>query len=288
MEGGKTLAEIYFSNKEEALSFCDFLFAQKDEVSVQWHYHKKWGHVVLVNENKEKEERVVRGLIHVYVIHRERSWLIDIIRNCYYFSDDDEVAHIYELCCSFRDEPDHWGEDHPSSYRHSQQLERLRHVFKEALEKGEGFAFDSIITFRFQRFYDELIEVVGEAIDEYKREQDYQTYIQHLREYLQANPSKVERLSIVQSQPFIFYSHKGRRYTSDEIKKLTADHPLYLFGLGTDELDLTPIMALAPDRIEIYGNDPSDPKTLTVMNIFQERAEFLPLTKFPFKRLSPF
>lgn len=257
-------------------------------MSVQWHYHKKWGHVVLVDENEGKEARIVQGLIHVYVIHRERSWLTDIIRNCYYFTDDDEVAHIYELCCSFMDEPDAWGEDHPSSHRHRQALDRLTKAFEEALGQGKGFAFDSIIKFRLQRFYDELIEVVGEAIDEYKREQDYQSYIQHLREYLQVTPSKVEALTIVQSQPFIFYSQKGHRYALEEIERLTADHPLYLFGLGKDELDLTPIMALAPDKLSIYGNDPSDPKTLTVMNIFQERAEFLPLTKFPFKRLSPF
>jgi hypothetical protein len=41
-------------------------------------------------------------------------------------------------------------------------------------------------------------------------------------------------------------------------------------------------VAMAPEKIKIYGDHPSEPKTLTVINVFQERVDFEPYNNFPF------
>jgi len=60
------------------------------------------------------------------------------------------------------------------------------------------------------------------------------------------------------------------------------ESPLYLFGLDVTELNIAPTLALLPKKLFIYGEDENDGKTTTLLTIFEERATFLPLKKFPF------
>jgi hypothetical protein len=57
---------------------------------------------------------------------------------------------------------------------------------------------------------------------------------------------------------------------------------LYIFGLDENELNLAPLIAMVPEKIKIYGNDPSEAKTMTVINIFQEKVIFEHDRHFPF------
>lgn len=67
-----------------------------------------------------------------------------------------------------------------------------------------------------------------------------------------------------------------------DLQTLMQKEPLYLFGLDETEMNLSPLIAMAPEKVKIYGDDPAEPKTLTVINVFQEKAEFQPTREFPF------
>jgi len=71
-----------------------------------------------------------------------------------------------------------------------------------------------------------------------------------------------------------------------ELRTVMQNAPLYIVGLDEDEWNLAPLIAMAPKRIKIYGDLPSEPKTLTVINVFQERVDFEPIQKFPFPTYS--
>jgi len=45
-------------------------------------------------------------------------------------------------------------------------------------------------------------------------------------------------------------------------------------GLHENEFNLSPLIAMSPAKIKVYGDDPDDPKIMTITNIFQERVEF--------------
>ena len=67
-----------------------------------------------------------------------------------------------------------------------------------------------------------------------------------------------------------------------ELRHLMYQEPLYLVGLDANEMNLSPLIAIAPQKIYIYGDHPSEPKTLTVINVFQEKVYFKSLSHFPF------
>ncbi|KGP71730.1 sporulation protein YtxC [Pontibacillus yanchengensis] len=285
------MKEICFEYKQEALSFCESILDEHGDITIQWRHQNKTGYTVNIESGKTSAISVnkwlVNGLIHVFTLHREQSWIQDIIRNCYYYNDEDEVAHIFELCQSFLQDDTEQRMVPLHELSHGQHTKLLYRVFENALNEGDALHFDSVVTFRLQYYKEELIDFVGYAIDEYKREEEYQTYVQQLREYVGTKKAKIDHLVIVQKDAsFLFFNSSGKPISNAIVKNLAQQEPLYLFGLGKEELNLTPIMALAPEQISFYGDDVTDPKTLTVMNVFQERMEMYPLSKFPFKRLS--
>ncbi|MFC0522372.1 sporulation protein YtxC [Pontibacillus salicampi] len=284
------MREVCFEQKREALAFCDFMMNSSLEATVRWNYTKKWGHSVHIEcsqlDGQALVNKIVTGLIHVFTLHREHIWLHDIIRDCYYYQDEDEIGHILEVCRSFME-----GEagEHVLNGKisHKRLVMMLSRVLENAIqEQKDRLHFDSVITFRLQLYYEDLIEFVGTAIDEYKREEEYQNYVEQLREYLQTKRPRLDQLHVVQKDgAFRFFGEEGKPLTKNMIKELAKQEPLFVFGLGQEELNLTPIMALAPKRISIYGSDVADPKTLTVMNVFQERASMYSIHQFPYKEL---
>lgn len=289
-EGGNRLRQITFEVKQEALSFCEFLLDYSSDIKIHWQQHKKWGLTINIeqtsNQAKTLHSVLIQGLIHVFQIHKESAWLHEIIRNCYYYNDEDEVEAIVNLCNNLLHEE--LGENMTPHHKlsHGQHRDVLKAIFREALQQEESVHFDSIIVFRLQNFYNDMIDFVGYALDEYKREEEYQSYVEHLREYIYLKPSNLDHLLIVQGPNFQFFDEKGNRFKQEKLKAITSGEPLYLFGLEHEEMNITPVIALAPKKITLYGDDPSDPKTITVLNVFQERVEFLPLHNFPYKRLS--
>ncbi|WP_375540675.1 sporulation protein YtxC [Virgibacillus saliphilus] len=84
---------------------------------------------------------------------------------------------------------------------------------------------------------------------------------------------------------FTFYKHNGKQISTMELRSLMKSEPLYIVGLDEDELNLAPLVAMAPKKIKMYGDDPSEPKTLTVINVFQEKVDFKAYHHFPFQHL---
>ncbi|WP_337018057.1 sporulation protein YtxC, partial [Oceanobacillus massiliensis] len=89
-------------------------------------------------------------------------------------------------------------------------------------------------------------------------------------------------IHILQGNTFTFYKQNGKRLSNIELRVMMKKEPLYIVGLHDNEFNLAPLIAMAPEKLKIYGDDPSEPKTLTVINVFQEKVDFEPISNFPF------
>ena len=120
------------------------------------------------------------------------------------------------------------------------------------------------------------------GIDELKREEEYQSFVDSVRHYIMRRKAKIDVLHIIQGENFTFYNARGKKYTEAQLQQLMQKEPLYLLGLDEYEQNLSPVITLLPKKIYIYGNHPSEAKTLALINLFEERVQFRPLEKFPF------
>ncbi len=110
------------------------------------------------------------------------------------------------------------------------------------------------------------------SIDEYKMEQEYQMFVQTLREFLANREPKIETLHLLFDEEITFYNEQFEEIKRGELtrmidRKLLFNHPIYV-----DSASIAPLLSIAPTNILIYTNDPDAPLVRTIKNIFEERV----------------
>lgn len=276
------MLEIYFESDQEVISFCEHLFRYNKQIELHWKTHEDWGNHLQFEEKlprNEFMEVIAKSMADVFVIHRLGSMIRNIIKDYYYYSNEDELERIMDLT--------YWiftGNDSDSlSVRKDKDPKLLmQSLFIANIKNTATVHYDSIVNFRMKVFKDQLIHYVGLAIDEFKREEDHQAFVNMLREYIAKKESDQKVVHILQGNTFSFFRENGKPFTKIELRRLIQKEPLYIVGLDESELNLAPLVAMKPRKIKIYGDHPSEPKTLTVINIFQEKVDFEPYSNFPF------
>lgn len=275
--------DIYFTSNKEVISFCEQLFHYNKKIELHWRTNEEWGNelkIEYVQSDNDLVDSVVKSMVDVFVTHRLSTMIKEITEEYYYYSDLDEIEKILDLT--------HWllaGEDEESVQVRNQKddpMQLLYSLMVTNVKNTSPIHFDSIINFRLKVFKDYLIHLVGLAIDEYKREEEHQEFVNMLREYIAKKEPSYNIVHILQGNSFSFYKANGKPFSRMELRMLMQREPLYIVGLDEDELNLAPLVAMSPKKIKIYGDHPSEPKTLTVINVFQERVDFEPSHKFPF------
>ncbi|WP_047981629.1 sporulation protein YtxC [Ornithinibacillus contaminans] len=277
------MLDVYFSSNKEVISFCEQLFHYNKKIELHWKTSEEWGNHLQIDFNQADNDLVhsiVKSMVDVFVQHRLSTMIQGIVEEFYYYSDLDEIEKIIEIT--------NWiiaGDDAESVQVRDQQddpMQLLYSLFVSNVKNTTTVHFDSIVNFRLKVFKDHLVHLVGLAIDEFKREEDHQEFVNTLREYIAKKEPSYNIIHILQGNPFSFFKANGKRFTRMELRMQMQKEPLYIVGLDDDELNLAPLVAMAPKKIKIYGDYPSEPKTLTVINVFQERVDFEPYSKFPF------
>jgi len=277
------MQEVFFESDREVISFCEHLFSCNKQMDLHWKTDKEWGNRVAIGETITKNERmdmIARAMVHVFIRHRLGYWIKGILKDYYYYRNTEEIESIHDIA--------RWiflGDDEDSIQIRNQKGDPsglLHSLFIANMKDGSSVHFDSLVKFRLKVFKDYLIHYVGLAIDEFKQEEHHQEFIQMLREYIRKKKPGFSTVHILQGGSFHFFKDSGKQLTKNELKKIMEKEPLYILGLDENEWNLSPLIALAPKHIKIYGDDPSEPKTMTIINIFQEKVEFRPATRFPF------
>lgn len=276
------MLKFFFESDKEVIRFCEQLFRDHKEVELKWKTDDTWGNQIQLEEMMPRKELlhvVSKAMVDVFLTFRLRKMIDDIIGDYYYYTNPIEKERIQELTqwiCSGEDEDSlkiRKNRD-PSDFIHS--------LFVANIKNSNVIHFDSLVKFCLNPFKDRLIHYVGLAIDEYKREEEHQEFVNVLRDYMTKKRPTIPLIYLLQEDPFIFFDENGRRFSNRELRKQMQSEALYIFGLDENELNLAPLIAMAPEKIKIYGADPAEPKTLTIINIFQEKVVFEDIRYFPF------
>ncbi len=200
------------------------------------------------------------------------NWLVTIIRDKFFYRDEAECDQIAELAIMLMQE------DNKKNQAFWSELKfKIHHGLVSVLERKVSFSFPSFLTFRMKGILDKLSAFVEDAIDEYKMEQDYQSFIHLLRTHLLNNKPKLEKLYLKQHHSFEFYRDDMMVMTRSEVngyvdRKMFADYPMYI-----DSHVLAPLICIAPEQLIIYCMEEAHPLISTIERIFEERVSVLPL-----------
>lgn len=267
------MLELYFESNKEVTAFRNQLTPYRKQIRVHQQTNAWSSRLRLEGDLAEKEfiHVISSVMAEVFIEEHLSDIIIGKITDNYYFSDPDEINRIYDFSMWILFETD---SDNQYLREHVNTTKLLQDIFFRHLKEHKSIHFSAILHFRLASFLEFVHECVGKAIEEFKREEDHQAFIDMLRHYIEKKDPCVDLIYIEQGENFIFYNDKGEVISKDKLRMWMFQAPLYALGLHENEFNLSPLIAMSPAKIKVYGNDPDDPKIMTITNIFQERVEF--------------
>ena len=264
---------MYFDSQEEQANWyvryknSDF-FIQQAIYSVREDGQKS----VSFRWEPNQEEIFCRALIDALytffsAYHLEYK-IRDVIRERYFYEDEDEISQITEMALLMWDgEVAYCGNHHLPE----QIKKRVKVLLQEVVEQRIDFSFQSLWNFRLRDIQDSFVSLVGLAIDEYKLEQDYQEFIFVLRGMIEERDAQVEEIHLVYHEEFQFYNRYFQPISKQDIlkvidRKLMAENPMFI-----DSNTIAPLVSMAPKKIHIYADDDDNRIIATLRKIFEER-----------------
>lgn len=270
MRGGIWLAEIIFRSKMDAKRFYDHLLkcfrgnpSNQDILLLEDRY------IVKVLDRKVNLEKVKLAFYEFIVKIKRDDWFRAILQDKYFFEDPEEQQHIMEIIYSVLEGQ---REDLSVLIRENGEEPNIREAVEEIFQDNVSFSFDSFLKFRLRPYLKVLESYVEISIDEYKMEQEYQMFIQTLRDFLTGREPKMDTLHLLFDEEITFFDEKFEEIKRGELmrmidRKLLFNHPVYV-----DSASIAPLLSIAPKSILLYTKNPEEPLVRTIRNIFEERV----------------
>lgn len=268
------MAEIIFQSKLDAQRFHNHLLKyvpyNPDKETILLLEDR---HIVKILDSSLSNDifSIVKNVFYEFITKIKRDdWFRAILKDHYFYEDLEEQQQIIEVIYSVLDgqredlavflkEPS----EEPNIIR-----EAIEHIFQENV----SFSFDSFLKFRLRPYLQMLESYVEIAIDEYKMEQEYQMFVQMLRDFLTNREPKMNVLHLLFDEEITFFNEQLLEIKRAELtrmidRKLLVNHPVYV-----DSASIAPLLSLAPTTIFIYTKAPDEPLVRTIKNIFEERV----------------
>lgn len=273
--GGTNMLEILFESPKEAeMIYSIFRSICKERNLEIYLQHSNYVQINPKNWDEYIESVVIPGIIHFIIEHKEQDMMLFIIRHHFYFKEQEEQQQILHIAQSII-EGDRSEIPGVQKFQHREIY--LKEALQQFLRPNLSFSFDSYLKFRMRHYLKQLQQYVEAAIEEYKLEQEYQIFIQTLRDYIALATCKINKVIIHHDKEFTVYNQAGIKMTEQELKKyidnqfIRNEHNMYV-----DCKLLAPLVSISPETIILYTNEPDDGMNRTIQNIFQERVKIYP------------
>lgn len=259
-----------FKSINEAIRFRMFLAQHGLNETIQ----EKRGHYIYVFQHLiTKKDRYVEALIR-YIQEKIRTeWVDQVLLTKYRYENEDERHKIIEIVNDMFN-----GERNELTclLKNKNEDKILHEAILDLLNFQGSVRFDAFLKFRLKAYFEVVEQYLGIALDEYKMEQDYQIFIQMLRDYLQQRPTQINMIHLLLDYPVTFYDEKLHELTRNEIEqyldpRLLSNHPVYV-----DSAVIAPLLSIAPKKIFLYTENEDQPLIRTLINIFEERLVIFP------------
>lgn len=276
------MAEIIFQNREDASRFHKYIQNHLQSVSVSKTFillleDEHRARVKIENGVKEILEACKKAFLQFIIRIKLNDWFRLILKEQYYYEDEDEQQQILDIIQSILEGN---REDLESLIHDESMNEQMEKAVSLLFEEQTSFSFDSFVRFRMRPFMEQLEKYVEISIDEYKLEQEYQMFIQTLRQFLSERNPKIQQLHLLMGEGTSFYDDKYKEISRSELvrmmdRRLLSNHPVYV-----DSVTIAPLLSIAPAVIYLYTNERDQPLIRTIENIFEERVKFMSFTDF--------
>lgn len=204
----------------------------------------------------------------------EGPGILDMLKEDYYYVNQDECLLIYNMFQSFKKDAAYWKKEKGVE----QRKEYLAQLMQEFFVLPISFSYESFVMFRLKEYREEILTLLGRAIDEYKLEQSYQICIQNVREYVRKKTMYLNKINLVISDEIMIYDDTFQRIPLEQVEVDVDLMKKYDYLVG--EKMIASLVSLAPRMIHIYSTSKNHPLVVGLSNIFQERVKCFPYSVY--------
>lgn len=271
-----------FQNREDASQFHNYIQNQLKSVSISEKF------ILLLEDDYRVKVKIDRGVKDIFEAFKKaflqfiidiklHDWFKMILKEQYYYEDEDEQQQILDIVQSILEGERNDLESLIYDANMNQQMEK---AVSQMFEEQYSFSYDSFVRFRMRPFMEQLEKYIEVSIDEYKMEQEYQMFIQTLRQFLIERKPKMNRLHLLMEEGVTFFDEQLFEIKRTDLvkmidRKLISNHPVYI-----DSVTIAPLLSIAPSTIFLYTDDGEQPLLRTIQNIFEERVKLMSIADF--------
>jgi putative sporulation protein YtxC len=234
---------------------------------------------VAVKEGREREGiEFLKGQVKKIILEKNRiAYWTRVLARDFFFLDPLERRQIIEMAEMILKGK---RKDVPVKVALSEEEKLIEETLDEWLANRQPLSLKALAAFRLKDYFKKLDLLIETAIDEYKLEQEYQSFIQCLREYLNGRTPKMEKIYLSHDEGFRLFDGEGRELKRSDLQRLLDRKLLVNFPVYVDSMILAPLLSIAPERILLFTADPEQGIVQTIKSIFEEKLTVYPLSAF--------
>jgi putative sporulation protein YtxC len=273
------LVYISFQTEKEAKTMMKYISAHPMSAELQIYLSYDGKQRILLKIEAHVFQKIIELLSDTFQVFIKEEWMLyvieQIIREKFLFKEREEIDQILDIASSIME-----GERFSKTVFWEEAIVSIKEGLQSIAENQLSFSFESFVKFRLRKLNEMLIQYVEHAIDEYKLEQDYQSFIYLLRNFMINQTPKMNILHILHRETFEFYNEAFEKMGKQELmrlidRKLLAENPLYI-----DSNVIAPLISIAPNELLIYTESAENGIIQTIQRIFEERSKILSLDQF--------
>ena len=225
------------------------------------------------NNSFVKKDKYSAAIIQFIKEVKRNAWLNNTLLEVFKYENEDERSQIIDITNHM------FRAERPELIALAGEINEEQLIL-EAVEDLLGYdgavSFESFLRFRLKKYYERISTYLDVAIDEYKMEQEYQIFVNMLRDYVQKRSPRKKIIHLLLDSTVLFYDENLKIIEKYEVmelmdRQLLANHPVYV-----DSAVIAPLLSIAPEKIFLYTNEEEEALVRTLRNIFEERIAVFP------------
>lgn len=280
IKGGTKVIEICFEEKNDAVHVYRQLTKRTEslykETSVYLNEQKVVIHIPLCESNYI--EKILLPVLLYFIMNvKQNEWIHTILKEKFFYEEQEECHQIL-----------HMAHEILKERRKGVARDLTRQKFESYIASSLNdwlcdplsFSFSSYVRFRLRTYREMIARLAEVAIDEYKMEQEYQMFIETLRQQVSSRKSRLSCVHLIFDESFIFYDDKGRRLKQDKLVQYIDEELLKKQDVYIDTKVIAPLLSISPKKIYLYTKEQDHNMIITLRNVFQERVQLHGLHEF--------
>lgn len=219
---------------------------------------------------------VANALSELILAQWEKQLLNDIIRENYYYFNEEERNTIYSYALGYVNHCDP-GFTEGSLY----QIKRKSKILQKMLEffrNNNDINIEGFIRFRLKDYITELQEAADRAVDDFLMEREYKEFIQLLRYFVEIQDPRTDVAHVVIKPNGVFklYDSQYKVINSDYLEGFIVD--LIDSEINYEDLLISALITIAPKEIVFHPGKGECPRNTieTIKNVFSHRVKECP------------